>query len=210
MTVGLVDDDPLVLGLLPPQLEEQGIRVLWALGPADAFRRLADEAAPEVLAVDVRMPDIDGHAFTRHVLTRNPGQIVVMLSSLGDGASLSAALAAGAVGYLVKSDPVARIAVGLKAAAAGLRSFSCDLPALRPEVSAPRIADPSPLTPRESEVLRMMALSLTNDQIARRLRISPETVKTHVSSIINKLGVSDRLGAVMWGVKVGLVGGRDE
>ncbi|HMR49906.1 MAG TPA: response regulator transcription factor [Arachnia sp.] len=205
-SVGLVDDDPLVLRLLPPELERRGLEVFWA-HPADAaLDALDNDAWPLVVAVDVRMPGTDGFAFTQAVLTRKPTQIVVMLSSLDDNLSLRRALDAGAAGYLIKSDSPDRIAAGLVAAATGLRSFSPGLPGMMPVEQARGHIAHSPLTTREEEVLRLMSQSLTNDQIARRLGIAGETAKRHVSSILNKLDVPDRLGAVMWGMRVGIIG----
>jgi DNA-binding NarL/FixJ family response regulator len=212
LRVALVDDDPLVLRLLTDTLTASGIEVAWVahgadeamalLGAGEAAARLGvgesetSPALPDVLAVDVLMPGEDGHALTRRPLT------VVMLTSLDDPDSLSRALAAGAIGYLVKTDPPERIVAGLRAAAAGLRPFSTALP----PPPAPRpVGSADPLSPRELEVLRLLAQSLTNVEVAERLVLSPATVKRHVASILAKTDTTDRLGAVMWAVRLGLI-----
>jgi DNA-binding NarL/FixJ family response regulator len=178
------------------------------LGAGEAAARLGvgesetSPALPDVLAVDVLMPGEDGHALTRRLLASFGPLTVVMLTSLDDPDSLSRALAAGAIGYLVKTDPPERIVAGLRAAAAGLRPFSTALP----PPPAPRpVGSADPLSPRELEVLRLLAQSLTNVEVAERLVLSPATVKRHVASILAKTDTTDRLGAVMWAVRLGLI-----
>ncbi len=114
ISVALVDDDPLVLRLLTNMLTASGIDVAWAAQGADeAVARLGTDA-PDVIAVDVLMPGQDGHALTRRLLASFGPLTVVMLTSLDDPDSLSQALAAGAIGYLVKTDPPERIVAGLR------------------------------------------------------------------------------------------------
>lgn len=205
VTVGLIDDDPLLLRLLRDSLIHAELDVVWAGTATDAAASLAEDL-PDVIAIDIKMPEISGFDLARSILKEHPEATIMMLTSLDDADSLAKALDAGAVGYLVKSDPPEMIAAGIRAAAAGLRSFS-------PRVGAPARAEAptpsaSPLTPREEEVLALVAQSLTNDQIARKLALSTETVKRHVSSILRKLDVPDRLGAVMWGVRNHSLNGR--
>lgn len=201
--VGLVDDDPLILRLLTDMLTGAGFDVVWvAAGGVEAAARLAEAPAPEVIAVDVLMPGEDGHALTRRLLAGFGPVTIVMLTSLDDPDSLSRALAAGAVGYLVKTDPPERIVAGLRAAAAGLRPFSTALP---PPAAPGPTGSADPLSERELEVLRLLAQSLTNEEVAARLVISPATVKRHVASILAKTDATDRLGAVIWAVRRGLI-----
>lgn len=211
--VGLVDDDPLVLRLLTDLLTASGIDVAWAAQGADeavarlsrsgtASRPLADGERPDVIAVDVLMPGQDGYALTRRLLASFGPLTVVMLTSLDDPDSLSQALAAGAIGYLVKTDPPERIVAGLRAAAAGLRPFSTALP---PPPAPRAVGSAEPLSARELEVLRLAAQSLTNEEIAERLVLSPATVKRHVASILAKTDAPDRLGAVMWAARRGMI-----
>ena len=201
--VGLVDDDPLVLRLLGELLGDHGFDVAWAVRtPGAAMERLAAGITPDVVVVDVLMPDEDGHALTRRLLATFGPLTVVMLTSLDDEGSLAAALAAGAVGSLVKTDPSERIVAGLRAAAAGLRPFSTALP---PPVAPRQVGSAEPLSARELDVLRLVAQSCTNEDIAARLVLSPATVKRHVASILVKTDSPDRLGAVIWAVRRGLI-----
>ncbi|WP_297752046.1 response regulator transcription factor [uncultured Tessaracoccus sp.] len=201
IAVGIIDDDPLAVTCLTALLSAAQVRVLWScLHPDEALGQLGDALAlPDVLAVDIRMPQIDGYALTRLVKRKFPDLPIVMLTSLREPAALRNALEAGACGYMVKSDPPASLALGLKAACSGLRPLSATVP-MELGATAPKV-NPSPLTPRETDVLNYLAMSFTNDQIARRLRISPETVKSHVSAILRKLDVPDRVGAVVWGIR---------
>ncbi len=204
LRVGLVDDDPLVGRLLRDLFVRDGMEVCWVAASASrAMEHLRGPGPlPDVLVVDVMMPGEDGHRFTRRALAEVGPLTVVMLTSLDDTGSLSAALDAGAVGYLVKTDPPERILAALRAAAAGVRPFSTALPPPRGRV----VADsPAPLSARELEVLKLVAASLTNDEIAERLFISPATVKRHVASILARTDTTDRLGAVMWAARRGLV-----
>ncbi|HQD21114.1 MAG TPA: response regulator transcription factor [Arachnia sp.] len=202
ISVALVDDDPLVLRLLTDMLTASGIDVAWAAQGADEAVARVGTDAPDVIAVDVLMPGQDGHALTRRLLASFGPLTVVMLTSLDDPDSLAQALAAGVIGYLVKMDPPERIVAGLRAAAAGLRPFSTALP---PPAAPRRVGSADPLSPRELEVLRLAAESLTNEEIAERLVLSPATVKRHVASILAKTDAPDRLGAVMWAVRRGLI-----
>lgn len=200
-SVGLVDDDPLLLQLLAASLGHEGLSVLWACDAAAALRNFA-ESPPSVVVIDIRMPVVSGFHLAWQVLSSFPEAKVMMLTSLEDPESLAGAMQAGAMGYLVKTDPPDRIATGIRAAASGLRAFSPAVGSVEgPTGLMPSDLISSPLTPRETEVLQLMAQSLTNDQIARRLQISGDTVKRHVSSVLGKLNVPDRLGAVMWGVR---------
>lgn len=205
VSIGLVDDDPLLLELLAEALRREGLVVSWTAS-GDCALECISECLPDVIGVDIRMPGIGGFELTKEILASFPGAVVVMLTSLEDSGSLSKAWTAGAIGYLVKTDSPDRVAAGFRTAAAGLKFVS---PSLQIQgacgCNAPGPVAPNPLTSRETEVLELVARSLTNDQIARRLKISVETVKRHVSSILAKLKVPDRLGAVMWGVHNGVV-----
>ncbi|MCC2593301.1 response regulator transcription factor [Tessaracoccus sp. OS52] len=207
VTVGLVDDDVLMLRLLSLQLEQRGLEVRWAGDSREALAQLRREAShPHVVAVDVRMPGVDGFELTRRMLDAFGPLNVVMFTSMDDSDSLRSALSAGAVGYLLKTDPVERIIAGLIAAAHGLHPYSPSVGGHHSRrVVVPQDPLPAPLTVREEEVLKLVAQSLTNDQIARRLSIAPDTVKRHVAAVMNKTGTPDRLGAVMWAVRSGLI-----
>ena len=161
---------------------------------------------PDVVLMDLVMPSGDGVEAIGAVAAAAPGARVLVLSSFSDDERIFAAVQAGAAGYLLKDVEPDRLAEAIRDVHAGR-------PALHPDVAARlmrRVADPSGplrerLTPREGEVLQLLVEGCANKQIARRLRITEKTVKTHVSSILQKLGVADRTAAAVLAIRQGLV-----
>lgn len=171
--------------------------------------QLCAEFAPDIVLMDVYMPVMDGVTATRQIRERFPAVKVLALSSFQDEESVRAMLDAGAVGYLVKSSSIDDLAPIIRAAHTGKLVFS-------PEVSAVLLsrADPAPkpdadygLTAREMEILQLMAQGKNNNEIADALTISLSTAKFHVSSVIAKLRVSNRVEAVALALEKRLVGG---
>jgi two-component system, NarL family, response regulator LiaR len=162
---------------------------------------LCEQTAPDVVLMDLVMPGMDGAAATAEILRRCPGTRVLALTSFSDEGLIKATLRAGAIGYLMKN-------VSGDQLAAAIRSASQGKPTLAPEAAEALMhavaADESAgrdLTRRERQVLTLMADGLTNGEIADRLVISLSTAKTHVSSIISKLGVSSRTEAATVAVR---------
>jgi two-component system, NarL family, response regulator LiaR len=162
---------------------------------------LCEQTAPDVVLMDLVMPGMDGAAATAEILRRCPGTRVLALTSFSDEGLIKATLRAGAIGYLIKN-------VSGDQLAAAIRSASQGKPTLAPEAAEALMhavaADESAgrdLTRRERQVLTLMADGLTNAEIADRLVISLSTAKTHVSSIISKLGVSSRTEAATVAVR---------
>lgn len=167
----------------------------------------AARLSPDVVLMDLVMPGGDGAAAISELRAASPGSRVLVLSSFADDEQVFGAMQAGAAGYLMKDVEPDRLA-------AAIRDVHAGRPALNPEVAATLMRhaagpDPEPvdaLTPREVEVLRLVTEGFANKQIARRLAITEKTVKTHVSSILHKLGVADRTGAAVLAIRRGLVG----
>jgi len=215
LRVVLADDQTVVreglvtlLGLLP------GIEVVGAAADGVDALRLVAERAPDVLLVDLRMPRCDGVTATRRVLAEHPGTEVVVLTTYADDESVLSALQAGARGFLTKDADAESIARALRAAAAGQSTMDADvqrrLVAAASAASAARDRRPAAgladgLTPREVEVLRLIATGLSNPEIARRLVVTEATVKTHVNHVFAKAGLRDRAQAVAYAYRVGLV-----
>ena len=204
VSVLVVDDHPMVRrGLLDllgtaPDLDVVGTGV----DGADAVR-LADELRPEVVLLDLSMPTMDGVEATRAVLAVSPASRIVILTSFSETERILAALEAGAVGYLLKDAEPDELLRGVRAAARGEAPFSARAAtALLP--TAPRPAHR--LTPREQQVLLLVAEGLPNKTVARRLGISEKTVKAHLTSVFTTLGVSDRTSAALWAQRHGLTG----
>ena len=205
--VMLVDDHAVVREGLRAFLQLQpDIEVVGEAGGVAAVLELALTARPDVVLMDLVMPDGDGIEAIRALGTAAPGARVLVLSSFADDERVFAAMQAGAAGYLLKDVEPDQLA-------AAIRDVHRGRPALHPDVAARlmrRAADPAGaatevLTRREREVLQLVVEGFANKQIAWRLRITEKTVKTHVSSILQKLGVPDRTAAAVLAIRQGLV-----
>jgi len=214
--VVVVDDHPLVRqGLRSLVDQAEGVEVVEEA--ADGERGVAAAALhrPDVVLMDLSMPGIGGVEATRRIVTADPSVHVVVLTSVPDASSVREALAAGAVGYLLKDAEPATVVAGVRAAAEGgapldPRAARALLPARTapPDRSTPgtsRTPTPSsepastPLVSgREAEVLRLLGRGLANKQIGTELGISERTVKAHVGSLFRRIGVADRTSAALW------------
>lgn len=220
--VGLADDDALVRNTLAELLATtEDIRVAWtARDGREALDLLHSPKAPkiQVLLLDVQMPRMDGISLAETLRTERPDIGVLILTTFVADGVLNRALTAGVRGFIAKEDRVTNMADTIRNVAAGNTVLSPTSSAIIGGWSAPATpaAAPSPdvpealppgitLSPRESEVLVLMVEALSNKQIATRLGLSETTVKTHVSALIGKLGVQDRVGAVVYALRNGLV-----
>jgi DNA-binding NarL/FixJ family response regulator len=169
--------------------------------------RLARRYRPDVVLLDVRMPGTDGLAVLGQLRSELPGVAVVMFSSYDNPTYIARAVALGAAGYLVKNASRDDIIAAIRRAASGESLWSREgLRRVTGALSTPRAPAEleAPLTKRESEVLKQLALGLSNKEIAQALEISYETVKEHVQHILRKLAVADRTQAAVWAVRKGL------
>ncbi|MDX1665394.1 MAG: response regulator transcription factor [Candidatus Promineifilaceae bacterium] len=195
----------------------QGLRMFLALDEeievvgeatngAEAVR-LAAQLEPDVVLMDMLMPVMDGLQATTAIRQQLPDVEVVALTSVLEDAKIMGALQAGAIGYLLKDTEADELRRAIKAAAAGQVQLSPQAAARLVRDTRPLspAADPDALTARETEVLRHVARGLANKEIAHELGIGEKTVKTHVSSILSKLGVLSRTQAALHAVRMGLV-----
>jgi len=165
---------------------------------------MAHRLRPDVVLMDLLMPEMDGIAATQVIRQHLPETEVVALTSVLEDATVVGAVRAGAIGYLLKDTRAQELRRAIKAAAAGQVQLSPKAAArLMREVIAPE--RPEVLSGRETDVLRLLARGLANKEIARELTITEKTVKTHVSSILGKLGVQSRTQAALYAGRVGLV-----
>lgn len=168
----------------------------------DAVRR-ASESRPDVVLMDLSMPGIDGVEATRQVLHASPESKVVILTSFTEADRITQAVAAGAIGYLLKDAEPDALVAGVRSAAAGDAPFDARAArALLPTHAKPRVEDQ--LTPREIEILKLVTTGLPNKSIARQLGISEKTVKTHLTNVFATIGVADRTSAAIWAERTGL------
>ncbi|RZT27757.1 LuxR family two component transcriptional regulator [Kribbella sp. VKM Ac-2569] len=188
-----------LLKLLP------GIDVIAAASDGLEAVELVAEHDPDVLLVDLRMPTMDGVEATRRVRADHPRTEVVVLTTYSDDDSVLSALRAGARGFLTKDADAESIGRALQAAAAGQSIVDADVQRRLIEGTAKRTeARVSGLTPREVEVLRLIAEGLSNTEIARHLVVSEATVKTHINHLFAKANLRDRAQAVAYAYRLGL------
>jgi DNA-binding NarL/FixJ family response regulator len=165
----------------------------------------AKELRPDVVLMDMLMPVMDGVAATEAIRRELPDTEVIALTSVLDDNSVVGAVKAGAIGYLLKDTQADELCRAIKAAAAGQVQLSPQAAArLVHEVRAPDVP-PTTLSDRENDVLQLLALGKANKEIAAELMIGEKTVKTHVSSILNKLGAQSRTQAALYAAQNGLV-----
>jgi DNA-binding NarL/FixJ family response regulator len=210
--VVVVDDHDLFRTGLRTLLEEQGVNVVGeAPGGAEAIRLVRD-VAPDVIVMDLNMPGMTGVEATRHITAIAPlARVVVLTISDHDGDVMDAILA-GACGYLLKDASIDELMRGIRAAARGESLISPHIAAkvlqrVRAGSISPEIAETirSELSDREVEVLKLIANGQDNAQIAADLHISPKTVKNHISNILMKLQIENRIQAAVYAVRSGIV-----
>ena len=184
---------------LDPELE-----VVGEAANGEEALRMARELGPDVVLMDLLMPVMDGIEATRAIRAELPEVEVIALTSVLEDVSVSGAVRAGAIGYLLKNTEADDLGRAIKAAADGQVQLAPEAASrLMREVRAPE--SPESLTERETEVLQLVARGKANKQISHALFIGEKTVKAHVSSILAKLGVQSRTQAALHAVRTGLV-----
>ena len=196
--VAIVDDHAVVRSGLEQLLaNETDMEVVGTAGNGREALTVIADTNPDVVLMDLSMPDVDGLEATRRVTAEHPDVHVVVLTSFADKQRIVDALEAGAVGYLLKDAEPETVATAVRAAAAG--ESPLDPKAARVLLDMRRTAAPAAsLTAREREVLELVAAGLANKNIARRLGISERTVKAHLTRVFQTIGVVDRTQAALW------------
>jgi len=167
--------------------------------------KMAHELQPDVVLMDLLMPVMDGITAIGHIRKELPDVEVIALTSVLEDASVVGAVRAGAIGYLLKDTEADALRKAIRAASQGQVQLSPQAAArLMREMRQPE-QQPEPLTERETDVLKLLAVGRANKEIARDLMIGEKTVKTHVSNILGKLGVQSRTQAALHAVRAGLV-----
>jgi DNA-binding NarL/FixJ family response regulator len=215
-TLLIADDQALVrVGLRKILENEPEMSVVGEADDGDEAVASARRLRPDVVLMDIRMPVLDGIEATRRIVRTHPGTRVLILTTFGLDTYVYDALRAGASGFMLKDAPPEEIAAAVRIVASGeallapavtravIEEFARHAPAAAP---APLpVAD---LTPREREVLDLLARGLSNPEICARLVISEATTKTHVARILQKLDLRDRVQAVIYAYETGLVAPR--
>jgi RNA polymerase sigma factor (sigma-70 family) len=206
----LVDDDDLMrAGLRAVLSSDDELEIVGEVSGGRGAVGAVRETRPHVVLMDIRMPDLDGIAATREVLSAMPDAKVVMLTTFEDDDYLFGALAAGASGFLLKRTRPEDLIAAIRTVAEGdaLLSPSVTRRVIDRAATQPRLARTDALerlTPREREVLELIARGLSNAEIAETLVVEETTVKTHVKRLLAKLGLRDRVQAVIFAYEHGI------
>lgn len=210
ITVVVIDDHVLFRTGLRELLQQEEIQVVGEASTAEAGLELVQRQAPDVTIMDLSLPRMSGHEAIRRIAASAPGTQVLVLTISANEADITEAVLAGACGYLLKDASVGDIAAGVRAAAAGEsmvspRMAKTLLRQLRRHEQNDKRPTTESLSVREKEVLRLVVDGKDNAAIAKELFISPYTVKNHISNILLKLHVENRLQAAVYAVRDSLV-----
>jgi DNA-binding NarL/FixJ family response regulator len=212
LRVLLVDDHDLFRTGLRNLLEEQSVEVVGEASGGSEAVRLVRELAPDVVVMDLNMPGMNGVEATRHITSLAPLTRVVVLTISDQDADVMDAILAGACGYLLKDSTIQDLVRGIRAASIGESLISPTIAAkvLQRVRSTSTHADAAEtiraeLSDREIEVLKLIANGKDNAEIAAELHISPKTVKNHISNILMKLQIGNRIQAAVYAVRSGIV-----
>jgi DNA-binding NarL/FixJ family response regulator len=206
----IVDDHPIWRNGVARDLSELGFGVVGAAGSGAQALRIAAAVQPDVVLLDLNLPDLPGAEVTRRLLAADPPARVLILSASAERQDVLDAVTAGASGYVLKSADLPELADAVRATAAGRAVFTPGLAGLLlgeyRRLSAQRdnaVGQPA-LTSRETEVLRLVAKGLTYPQIAERLVLSPRTVQNHVQNTLTKLQLSNKAQLVRYALEEGV------
>jgi DNA-binding NarL/FixJ family response regulator len=215
ITVALVDDEAMIrTGLRLVLSGEPDIEVVGEASDGAEALELVARTRPDVVLIDVRMPRMNGLEASHRLVRDHPDSKVIVLTTFDEDEYVDAALRAGVSGFLLKVAPPEQLVEALRTVAAGgglldpavtLRVIAAFAGRPDPAGSAGRSAGLDTLTARETDVLKLLAQGLTNVQIAGRLHLGEATVKTHLSRILMKLGLTTRVQAVVYAYESGLV-----
>jgi len=208
----IVDDHDLFRTGLRNLLEEQGVQIVGEAATGAEAVRYVRELAPDVVVMDLNMPGMGGVDATRHITGIAPLTRIVVLTISDQDADVMDAILAGACGYLLKDSSIQDLMAGIEAASRGESLISPGIAAkvlqrVRATSTQPDIADTirAELSDREIEVLKLIANGKDNAVIAGELHISPKTVKNHISNILMKLQIDNRIQAAVYAVRSGIV-----
>ena len=208
----IVDDHDLFRTGLRNLLEEQGVEIVGEAATGSAALDVVREAPPDVVIMDLNMPGMNGVDATRHISRDAPLTRVIVLTVSDQEQDVMDAILAGACGYLLKDASIQALMQGIRAAAVGESLISPHIAGkvlqhVRATTAAPEAAATirAELSDREIEVLKLIANGKDNGTIARDLHISPKTVKNHISNILMKLQIENRIQAAVYAVRSGIV-----
>jgi DNA-binding NarL/FixJ family response regulator len=211
----IVDDQSLFREALKTLLSASAdFEIVGDASNGEEALRMVLQHSPDVILMDLRMPVMDGVEATRRIVQMNKSNKVIVLTTFDDDENVFEGLRAGAVGYLLKDVSSEKLSEAIRAAAQGeyflVPSITAKVVSEFSRISRPtpkksEIFLPDPLSPREVEIIRLVATGASNKEIAEKLVISEGTVKNHLSSILSKLSVRDRMQAVLKAKELGII-----
>ena len=208
MRVMVVDDHPMWRDSVSRDLSDAGFEVVAATGEGAQAIRIAASVRPDVVVLDLQLPDVGGVDVTRGLLATYPAAKVLILSASGEHRDVLSVVKAGATGYILKSASRAEFLEAVRRTGAGDAVFSPGLAGLVLGEFRRLANDPAPDTPRltdrEAEILRMVGTGMSYKQIAERLVLSHRTVQNHVQNTLNKLHLHNRVDLVRYAIEHGL------
>src|SRR5215472_16224367 len=208
MRVMIVDDHPMWRDSVGRDLTEAGFEVVATVGEGAQALRIAGSVRPDVVVLDLQLPDVSGVEVTRGLQAAWPAARVLILSASAEHRDVLDAVKAGAAGYILKSASRAEFLDAVRGTAAGDAVFSPGLAGLVLGEFRRLASDPAPDTPRlterEAEILRMVGTGMSYKQIAERLVLSHRTVQNHVQNTLNKLHLHNRIDLVRYAIEHGL------
>ncbi len=206
--VMVVDDHPMWRDSVSRDLSDAGFEIVAATGEGAQAMRIAASVRPDVVVLDLQLPDVSGVDVTRGLLSTYPAAKVLILSASGEHRDVLSAVKAGATGYILKSASRAEFLDAVRRTGAGDAVFSPGLAGLVLGEFRRLASDPAPDTPRlterEAEILRMVGTGMSYKQIAERLVLSHRTVQNHVQNTLNKLHLHNRVDLVRYAIEHGL------
>jgi DNA-binding NarL/FixJ family response regulator len=208
VTLLIADDHEVIRRGLASLLAGSDVQIVAEAATGKETVKLAEKHKPDVVLLDIRMPDGDGLATLEKLRSKVPETAVVMLSTYDNPTYVARSVALGAADYVLKGSSREDLITTIQAAASGESpSRTGELRRVATAMKMRQVVDDDevPLTQRETQVLRHVALGLSNKEIGRSLEISVETVKEHVQNILRKIAVSDRTQAAVWAVRKKLV-----
>jgi DNA-binding NarL/FixJ family response regulator len=204
--VVVADDHPIVrAGIVALLQDADDVEVVGQASDGEAAVAITLAERPDVVLMDLRMPGLDGDDATARILAREPGVRVLILTTYESDDQILAAIEAGAAGYLLKAAPESEILAGLRATARGGTALAPSAAAALVRRTTGKPTTGPTLSPRELEVLQLVAQGNSNPAIGRTLFLSETTVKTHLGHVFEKLGVNDRTRAVTRAMELGLL-----